>query len=113
MLACAKVRFLRMTPRKVGYVLKPIRRHTVAEALRFLSVMNRRAAMPVAKAVACAFANARLKNPTLREEDVFISKAVANEGPSWKRYRAAAFGRAVPFVKRTTHLIVEIDSRSS
>lgn len=109
MLSKAIVRHLRMTPRKVGYVITPLRRRTVAEALALLSTANRRAAKPVAKLIVSAFANARQQHPELREEAVRITKMVADEGPRWKRGRAAAFGRSSRILKRTTHLTVELD----
>jgi large subunit ribosomal protein L22 len=112
MLATAKARHIRMTPRKVDYVVRPLRRQTVAQALAALSIMNRRAAKPVAKLVASAFANARTQHPELREEDVVISKLIADEGPRWKRFRAAAFGRATRILKRTTHITVELERKS-
>ena len=111
MVAKAIARYVRMTPRKVGYVLTPIRRRTVAEALTLLSATNRRAAAPIAKLIASAFANAKQQQPELREEDVVISLAVANEGPRWKRFRAAAFGRASRILKRTTHISIELEKK--
>ena len=111
MLATATAMRVRMTPRKVGYVITPLRRRTVAQALVLLATTNRRAAKPVAKLVASAWANARQQHPELREDDVVISKLVANEGPRWKRFRAAAFGRASRILKRTTHIIVELDKK--
>ena len=111
MLAKAMARQVRMTPRKVGYMMTPLRRRTVADALNLLSAANRRAARPVAKVLASAFANAQQKDPTLRAEDVIISKMAANEGPRWKRFRAAAFGRAARILKRTTHIIVELEKK--
>ena len=84
MLAKAIARYVRMTPRKVGYVVSPLRRRTVAEALAWLAATNRGAAKPVAK-------------------------VVADEGPRWKRFRAAAFGRASRILKRTTHITVELE----
>ena len=111
MIAKAIARHVRMTPRKVGYVITPLRHRTVAEALTILSAVNRRAARPVAKAVASAFANAQHQNPALRAEDVVISRVVANEGPRWKRFRAAAFGRASRILKRTTHIVVELEKK--
>ena len=111
MLAKAIARHVRMTPRKVDYVITPLRQHSVAEALSMLSVANRRAAKPVAKLVASAFANARQQHPELREEDVVISRVFANEGPTWKRFRAAAFGRAARILKRTTHITVELEKK--
>ncbi len=112
MLAKAVARHVRMTPRKVGYVIAPLRKQTVAAALARLAGTNRRAAGPVVKAVASAFANARQRNPELREEDVVITKLVADDGPRWKRFRAAAFGRAGRILKRTTHITVELDTRA-
>ncbi|MBI4341712.1 MAG: 50S ribosomal protein L22 [Candidatus Omnitrophica bacterium] len=111
MLAKASVRYLRITPRKAGYMITPLRQQTVAKALAVLSAANRRAAGPVAKLVASAFANARQKQPELRAEDVIISRVFANEGPRWKRFRAGGFGRAQRILKRTTHITVELEKR--
>ena len=111
MLAKAIARHIRMTPRKVGYVAAPLRRQTVAAALASLTVVKRRAAKPVAKAIASAFANAKQRYPELQEDQVVISRLTANEGPRWKRFRAAAFGRAARVLKRTTHLTVELDKK--
>ena len=101
-----------MTPRKVGYVITPLRRQTVAQAMVKLAVINKRAAEPVSKLIASAFANAKQRQPELRHEDLVISKLVANEGPRWKRFRAAAFGRASRIIKRTTHIVVELEKKA-
>ena len=111
MIAKAIARHVRMTPRKVGYVIFPLRRRTVADALALLSAVNRGAARPLTKIIASAFANARQQHPGLREEDVIISRFFANEGPRWKRFRAAAFGRAARILKRTTHITVELERK--
>ena len=112
MLAKAIAKYVRMTPRKASYVLVPLRRRTVAEALALLSATNRRAAGPITKLVASAFANARQRQPELTAEQLVITKAVADDGPRWKRFRAAAFGRAARILKRTTHLTIELDKKS-
>ena len=109
MLGRAIERYVRMSPRKVRYVMDPVRGRSVAQALNLLSAMHRRAAKAVRQAVVSAFANARQKDPTLTEETVVISRLFADGGPSWKRFRPAAFGRAVPILKRTSHITVEID----
>jgi large subunit ribosomal protein L22 len=111
MIAKAIARHIRMTPRKVGYVITPLRRRTVAEALVLLSAANRRAAEPVTKLVASAFANARHQHPAIREDEVVISKITANQGPTWKRFKAGGFGRAQRILKRTTHITVELEKR--
>ena len=113
MVGKAIARYVRMTPRKVGYVITPLRKRTVAEALAMLSMANRRAAKPIAKLIVSAFANARVQHPTLQENEVYISKVIANEGPRWKRFRAVAFGRAARIIKRTTHITVELEKTSA
>lgn len=112
MIAKAVAKYVRMSPRKVRYVMEPLRHRTVAEALALLAATNRRACKPVAKAVASAFANAKHADPTLGEHQVIISRLTADGGPVWKRFRAAAFGRAVPIRKRTTHITVELDRKT-
>ena len=109
MIARALIKYIRMSPRKVRYVIQPLRQKTVAEALIILSVTNRRAVGPIEKAIRSAFANARQKDATLAEEQVVIDRIFADGGPTWKRFRAAAFGRAVPILKRTSHLTVELE----
>ncbi|MBI3324965.1 MAG: 50S ribosomal protein L22 [Candidatus Omnitrophica bacterium] len=113
MIARAVAKYVRMSPRKVRYVMEPLRLRTVAEALAILATTRRRASKPVAKAVASAFANARQRDPTLAEEQVVISRLFADGGPVWKRFRAAAFGRAAKIRKPTTHITVELDRQQS
>ena len=111
MIARAVEKYIRMSPRKVRYVIEPLRQRTVAEALSLLSVTKRRAWKPVAKAIASAFANARQTDPALAQDQVVISRLFADGGPVWKRFRAAAFGRAAKIRKPTTHITVELDRR--
>lgn len=109
MLAKAVAKYIRMSPRKVRYLMAPLRQRTVTEALSVLAATPRRAAKPLAKAIGSAFANAKQANPTLGADQVVISRLVADGGPMWKRFRAAAFGRAAPYHKPTTHITVELD----
>jgi len=109
MLAKAIAKYVRMSPRKARYVIDPLRHRSVAEALGLLATMNRRASKPVAKVIASAFANARQRDPALGKEQVVISRLIADGGPVWKRFRPAAFGRAVQIRKGTTHLTVELE----
>ncbi len=112
MLGRAVEKYIRMSPRKMRFMMDPIRRHTVAEALNVLALTSKRACKPLAKAIASAFANARQQDPTLVEDQVVISKLTADGGPMWKRHRAAAFGRATKILKRTVHVTVELDRRN-
>lgn len=109
--ARAIARYVRVTPRKAGFVLLPLRGRTVVEALTILSTTKRQTAKPVQKVVASAFANARVKDPTVRAEDLVVVRATADDGPRWKRFRAAAFGRAARILKRTTHITIELEKR--
>ena len=113
MLARATAKYVRMSPRKIRYVMGPLRLQTVAEALRILSGVNRRACAPVAKAIASAFANAKQTDSTLAEDQVVISRLTADGGPYWKRFRAAAFGRAMGIQKPTAHIRVELERKGS
>ena len=105
----ATLRFLRTSARKVRFVIDPLRRKSVAQALVILSTLNRRAARPVTKLVQSAVANAKQRDATLTEGRLLISKIVADEGPMWKRFRAAAMGRATRIRKRTCHITVELE----
>ena len=109
MLSSATIKYVRMSPRKIRYVMGTLRQQTVAQALRALSGANRRACEPVAKAIASAFANAKQTDPTLAEDQAVITRLTADGGPVWKRFRAAAFGRAVGIRKPTSHIRVELD----
>ena len=113
MLAQATIKYVRMSPRKIRYVMGSLRQQTVAQALRMLSGANRRACEPVAKAIASAFANAKQADPALGEEQVIISRLTADGGPVWKRFRAAAFGRAVSIRKPTSHIRVVLDRKGA
>ena len=110
MLATAKLRYLRTSARKARFVIDPLRGKSVAQALVILGTFNRRAAQPVTKLVASALANAQQRDATLTEGRLLISKIFADEGPMWKRFRAAAMGRATRIRKRTCHITVELDT---
>ena len=109
MLAKAVIKYIRLSPRKARYVLQPLRRRTVAEALDVLAATNRGAGKPLANAIASAFANAKQRDPSLGAHQVFISRLTADGGPVWRRFRAAAFGRATGIRKPTTHITVELE----
>ena len=97
-----------MSHRKVGVVAALVRNQTVADALVILEHTPRRSAIPVRKVIESARANAdynhNYKPDTLRIVEISVSP-----GPSAKRYRPAARGRALPFLKRTSHIRVIVD----
>lgn len=101
----ASLRFLRMSPRKVRLIVNAIRGLDVKMAETRLVFMPKLAAEPVLKLLKSAVANAE-HNFQLNKDDLFIKSIVADGGPTLKRSRARAFGRAAPIRKRTTHIML-------
>lgn len=97
-----------MSPRKVGVVASLVRGRTVADALVILSHTPRRSAMPVKKAIESASANAE-HNHNLKPGTLSIVAITVTPGPRLKRFRPAAHGRALPFMRRTSHITVIVD----
>ncbi|MFA5075812.1 MAG: 50S ribosomal protein L22 [Patescibacteria group bacterium] len=101
----AKARYLRMSPQKTRLVIDKIRGLDVNIALSQLVFTNKAAAGPVRKLLKSALANAE-HNFKLEKSNLYIAKITADQGPSLKRWRPRAFGRATPIKKRTTHLSI-------
>jgi large subunit ribosomal protein L22 len=99
----AKVRFVRMSASKAREVLDLIRGLPVDQADETLELVDREAAVPVRKLLASAIANAE-NNDELDGDDLFISACYADEGPTLKRWRPRARGRATRIRKRTCHM---------
>jgi large subunit ribosomal protein L22 len=99
---------VRMSHRKVGVVAALVRNHTVAEALTILEHTPRRSAIPVRKVIESAKANADY-NHNYKPDSLRIVEIIVSPGPSSKRYRMAARGRALPYLKRTAHIKVLVD----
>ena len=106
----ARLRNIRVTPMKARRVVNLIRGKQAQEALAILKFAPQGASEPVYKLVASAIANARVKadasNAFLDEQDLFISEAFVDEGPTLKRFRPRAQGRAFKILKRTSHITV-------
>ena len=105
----AKSKYVRQSPYKVRLVLNLIRGLEVNEALNILSFTKRKAAEEIKQVLESAIANAET-NLGLNSSNLFISKAIADEGPTLKRFRPRARGRAGRINKRTTHLLIELES---
>lgn len=99
----AKLRFLRMGPRKVRLVVDMIRGKKVVRAIDILSVLTKRAARPVLKLLNSAVANAK-HNHSLAVEDLIVSQIYVDGGPVLKRSMPKAHGRATPIRERTSHI---------
>ena len=101
----AKLRYLRMSPRKVRLVVDAIRGVSVEQALVRLKFSDKRAAHPVAKLLNSAIANAE-HNQDLKRDNLLIKEIKVDEGPVLKRWRSRAFGRAAGIQKRTSHISI-------
>lgn len=99
----AKLRFLRMGPRKVRLVADLIRNKKAVEAERVLMLLKKRAAKPMLKLLQSAMANAK-NNFSLPTEDLKIATLMVDEGPTLKRWMPRARGRATPLRLRSSHI---------
>jgi large subunit ribosomal protein L22 len=101
-----------VTPFKARRVVDLIRGQHVEEARRILLYTPRTAALPVRKVLDSAVANAE-NNHQLPADTLYVAKAFVDEGPTLKRYRPRALGRAYRIRKRTSHITVIVDSREA
>jgi large subunit ribosomal protein L22 len=99
---------VRMSPRKVAVVASLVRGRTVEDALVILEHTPRRSALAVKKVIESAKANADY-NHGYKPATLQISEITVTPGPRLKRYKPAAHGRALPFMKRTSHIRVTVD----
>jgi large subunit ribosomal protein L22 len=107
MIVRSELKHVRLSPPKVRQVIDLIRRKDVPEAEALLIALNKRPKECLLKALRSAIANAKVKG--FKPEQLYISKVICDVGPSWKRFKAAAFGRAAPILRRTSHITVELD----
>jgi large subunit ribosomal protein L22 len=105
--AKAIARYIRMSPTKVRRVLDQIRGRSYREALIILEFMPYRACDPVLKVLRSAVANAE-NNLGLDPTNLVVSEAYADQGPSLKRYRPRAQGRAYAIRRPTCHITVAV-----
>jgi large subunit ribosomal protein L22 len=103
----ASAKGVRQSPRKIGLVASLVRGRSVADALTILEFTPKRAAKPVAKIIAAAKANA-VNNHGLTEASLHITQLQVTAGPRLKRFNPAAMGRALPYQKKSSHILVEV-----
>lgn len=103
----AKLSQYHQSPRKVRLVADAVRGKTVDDALRKLRFLTKRAAKPMAKLIESAVANAE-ENDGKRRDNLIISTVTVDKGPTLKRYRPRARGRATRINKRTSHINLEL-----
>jgi large subunit ribosomal protein L22 len=107
--ALAQARYVRTTPMKCRRVIDLVRGLDVQEALDILRFAPQSASEPVAKVLASAVANAE-HNKNLDRRSLFVSQAYVDEGPTLKRFRPRAQGRAFRIRKRTSHITIVVEA---
>ena len=108
----ATARHVRLSPRKVRLVTQLITGRPVEEAAAMLRFLPNAAARDVAKVLKSATANAE-NNFNLSADELTVVSAVADEGPTLKRWRPRAQGRTFQILKRTSHITVAVADKEA
>jgi large subunit ribosomal protein L22 len=103
----AKAKYVRIAPRKARLVADEVRGKSYPEAVSLLRFTNKRAAKIISEIVQSAAANAE-HNDDADPDELFVREIRVDDGPTIKRYRARAMGRATMIRKRTSHISVEL-----
>lgn len=104
----AVARYIRISPRKIRLIMDAIRGKRIEEALNQLSFAPEKGAFILKKLINSAVANAE-QNFEMDVDKLYIKRIYADEGPTLKRFRPRAMGRAARIRKRTSHLTVVLD----
>jgi len=104
----ATAKYLRVGPRKARYVVDLVRGKKAGEALGILQFTPKKAARMVHKVLSSAVANASQRQD-VDVDTLYIKKIYVDEGPTLKRWRPRAMGRATRILKRTSHVTVVLD----
>ncbi|MEM7007590.1 MAG: 50S ribosomal protein L22 [Thermodesulfobacteriota bacterium] len=110
MVSQAVKKFYRASPKKLSVVLNLIRGADVEEAFAILSSVRKRSAPDIAKLLKSAVANAAEKGHS-DTESLYIKEIYSNKGPTIKRIRARAQGRATARNKRMSHITIVLEER--
>jgi ribosomal protein L22 len=108
----ASARFVRRAPRKARLVMDHIRGKRIGDARALLAHTPRAAAVDISKLLESAIANAE-NNFELDPDDLRILRATVDEGPTIKRFRPRALGRATPIHKRTSHMTITLTTTAA
>ncbi len=110
--AVAHTRFVRISPQKLRLVCQLVAGKRVDRALSILEFTPKKGARILSKTLLAAIANAR-DQQNVDEDRLFVKRALADTGPTWKRSIQRAHMHATPILKRTSHVTVVVDERPS
>ncbi len=102
----AKMKYLRVSPRKARLVAQNIVSLPVDTAINILKMTPNKAAKVLHDVLWSAYSNAVQNFKDVRDESLYVKEIVVNEGPMWKRFMPRAQGRATKIRKRTSHITV-------
>ena len=108
-----KLRHVKQSARKIRFVLNELRGKKVNFALEKLYVSNKKASRFLRKAIESGVSNLSNSENDFKQEDLYISTAFVDQGPSMKRFRPAAMGRATPILKRSSHLTIKLNNKKN
>lgn len=104
----AVAKFVRISPQKVRLMMDQVRGKPVEEAINVLSFAPQKGAFLLKKVIQSAVANAE-NNTHMDVDSLYIKRVYADDGPTAKRFRPRALGRATRILKRSSHLTVVLD----
>ncbi len=110
--ATARTRFVRMSPQKLRLVCELVAGKRVDQALSILEFTPKKAARLLSKTLLAAVANAR-DQQNIDEDRLYVKRATADTGPTWKRSLPRAHMHSTPILKRTSHITVIVDELAS
>lgn len=111
MIIKAKLNHLRIAPRKIRLLAKMIKGMEVNQAQAQLINNQKRTALPLLKLLKSAIANAHNNLNISKESKLVIANIKVDQGPTLKRWRPRAFGRASTIRKKTSHLTLELEAK--
>lgn len=106
--AKAVAKYIRVSPQKARLVVDLVRGKSIEEAKKILQFTRKYSAGVVNKALKSAIANAK-QNPNIDESILYVKEIYVDQGPSLKRWRARAQGRAAAIRKRMSHITIILD----
>ena len=104
---------IRQSAKKVRLVLDEVRNAKVNDALNLLNFTNKKAAKNIYKTISSAVANLQNSEESCDVDNLYIKEAFINQGPTMKRFRPAAMGRATRILKRTSQLTIVISDEKN
>ncbi|MAX10620.1 MAG: 50S ribosomal protein L22 [Candidatus Marinimicrobia bacterium] len=107
-----KLRHIKQSARKVRFIVNEVRGIKVTTALEKLFISNKKASLSIKKAIESGIANLVSLDNDFNKDDLYISSVFVDEGPSMKRFRPRAMGRASSIIKRSCHLTLTLTNKS-